>query len=40
MQENIARLESEHQMVMANTEDSREGIMSFVQKRKPEFRGR
>ena len=39
-QENIARLESEHQMIMANTEDSREGIMSFVQKRKPEFRGR
>ena len=39
-QENIARLESEHQMVMANTEDSREGITSFVQKRKPEFRGR
>ena len=39
-QENIARLESEHQMVMANTEDSREGIMSFVQKRTPNFTGR
>ena len=39
-QENIARLESEHQMVMANTEDSREGIMSFVQKRTPKFVGR
>jgi 2-(1,2-epoxy-1,2-dihydrophenyl)acetyl-CoA isomerase len=39
-QENIARLESEHQMMMANTEDSREGITSFVQKRTPSFTGR
>ena len=39
-QENIARLESEHQMIMANTHDSREGITSFVQKRKPAFKGR
>ena len=39
-QDNVARLESEHQMIMANTEDSVEGIMSFVQKRTPTFKGR
>ncbi|GLQ21523.1 enoyl-CoA hydratase/isomerase family protein [Algimonas porphyrae] len=39
-QEQTARLESEHQMIMANTDDSREGIMAFVQKRKPDFKGR
>lgn len=39
-QEQTARLESEHQMIMANSEDSREGIMAFVQKRKAEFKGR
>lgn len=39
-QEQTARLESEHQMIMANSEDSREGIMAFVQKRKPTFKGR
>lgn len=39
-QEQTARVESEHQMMMANSEDSQEGIMAFVQKRKPEFKGR
>lgn len=38
-QEQTARVESEYQMMMANTEDSREGIMAFVQKRKPDFKG-
>ncbi|MEM7727867.1 MAG: enoyl-CoA hydratase/isomerase family protein [Pseudomonadota bacterium] len=39
-QEQIARLESEYQMIAANSEDSREGIGSFIQKRKPAFKGR
>lgn len=39
-QEQTARLESEYQMMMANTDDSREGIMAFVQKRQPDFNGR
>lgn len=39
-QEQTARLESEYQMMAANTEDSVEGIMAFVQKRKAVFKGR
>ena len=39
-QEQTARVESEYQMMMANSEDSREGIMAFVQKRKPDFKGK
>lgn len=39
-QEQTARLESEYQMKVANSEDSKEGIMAFVQKRKAEFKGR
>jgi len=39
-QEQTARLESEYQMMVANSDDSREGIMAFVQKRKPSFTGR
>lgn len=39
-QEQTARLESEYQMRVANSEDSREGIMAFVQKRKARFVGK
>lgn len=39
-QEQTARVESEYQMIMANSEDSREGIMAFIQKRKPKFVGK
>lgn len=39
-QEQTARLESEYQMMAANSEDSMEGIGAFVQKRKPVFKGR
>lgn len=39
-QEQTARLESEYQMMVANSEDSKEGIMAFVQKRKAVFKGR
>ena len=39
-QEQTARIESEYQMMAANTEDCAEGIGAFVQKRKPVFKGR
>lgn len=39
-QEQTARVESEYQMIMANSDDSREGIMAFVQKRTPNFTGK
>ncbi len=38
-QEQTARLESEYQMMAANSKDSMEGIGAFIQKRKPVFRG-
>lgn len=38
--DNVLRMESEQQVMMRQTEDHLEGIQSFVQKRKPEFKGK
>ncbi|WP_060210616.1 enoyl-CoA hydratase [Sporosarcina koreensis] len=38
--ENVLRMESEMQVAMRQTEDHLEGIKAFVEKRKPEFKGK
>lgn len=38
--ENVLRMESEQQVAMRQTEDHLEGIKAFVEKRKPEFKGK
>lgn len=38
--ENVLRMESEQQVAMRQTEDHIEGIKAFVEKRKPEFKGK
>lgn len=38
--ENVLRMESELQVAMRQTEDHLEGIKAFVEKRKPEFKGK
>ncbi|WP_213979449.1 enoyl-CoA hydratase-related protein [Sphingomonas sp. dw_22] len=39
LEETLA-LEAEHQSIAARSEDFREGVAAFLQKRKPEFKGR
>jgi 2-(1,2-epoxy-1,2-dihydrophenyl)acetyl-CoA isomerase len=36
----ILKLEGDHQQTAGNTEDFKEGISSFLEKRKPEFKGK
>jgi 2-(1,2-epoxy-1,2-dihydrophenyl)acetyl-CoA isomerase len=39
LEETLA-IEADHQSIAGGTEDFREGVMAFLQKRKPEFKGR